>query len=1345
MSALSALKGYRTQFLYSLHYILSNQDRSHIYRLEGEEDLDVLDEQGHILYAIQVKNLSKVLGLSDLISQNKTSFLKRFVSIYPKSTPVLASFGPVSEELKKWKNDPGKKDAKERALFQKAGISELQTIVIKEKLIFSIVSEEVITEQILEMLKAHKSIDPVPTAENLLYFIQYAAEKQQLISTRELLEKIDQIGIYLSERIAYTNQYGIFVKPLIRAVLSAEETEKLKNEFYYGISARYEHIYLNLDVSRDAFLKSMDEDLNKHNVLIISGASGQGKSTLAYRFASDKSSQSLIYEIILQQDPVKTNEAISAISAITKGLQVPVYFILHVSANTTSWLKISREFASHPFLRLIVTIRSEDWFRAQSSEIDFFYSELELELSEGEAQVIFDRLEDKGLIKTHNDFKDAWVEFSAGVPLLEFIHAITQGSSLLEKLRSQLAQISQEEAQHPIGQLEFLRMLSLADANGARIDLSCLSGMANIKLIIDKFEKEYLLKHSSDRKYLSGLHPIRSILLLELLFDEFLVCKKDYISPCIKAIVQDDTYSFVLQALYQDIIKSDELISVLKTNGRNSWIIYGAITKALLWAGIREYIATNQKLLDEIYQKTGDAWLIVTDIYHGDVLDLEDVLSNLPGDNQALLSEFRNINERLTPKKEVYGPVGRFFDEMELPDKPQCALAWNAFGETLFWLSKLSNRAAKCDNFTIADFRGAFELLDLKSLSSLMLGMHFYSQSFNAIRLELLPIFTGKLRKTYNIPLIETSREISVDFVVDMTQETEQNSWHEHTIEILDLLRCAYPDMEKYCSQGHGHHLEIMPLLHDETTKHIPAKSLPFSQWVSINANIRRLVDYPRRPENWQEYHKNLLDWELQIRALTQSFRQAFTAFRKTGLFTDLLAVMEQMHYKSLSRLAAPKSSVDPMCIPASTRSIEGKGGPAEGENKETFLSEKYKPFFDSYHAYKSSIENFIRQSGQACYDVLKGRSDSAHLLGENNLRVSFINLFNAAAQRPEFEAQREKYFKKFNGSNASLTDEEIFGLGSIWKSFFSAIDADDPKRIVLNEGITALWNDFINSLKNAIKGANKNSDTKVVYRNDSDTGFLPVFISQSTDPLHSFQSLGACYQLIFECIAGVEYTSLKYMMLQRYFPKIYIISELRGHPFDLKWHEFPLHLFINTPFNELLTYRFATYAIDPAVTRGLKLKSWLSIHPGAVMIQSLATDFEKLKLYIGHIADLTFFDDNPELDELGDVMIKQYVRDTGKKATDIWNNLLQRLSDLSAEFSEDHAESGSLEDQQYWTYMLEVINGLVPETLEGGRITFDMASLRDWSTKLIALSEPWGMFILLLQRKVLLEYDDVN
>jgi hypothetical protein len=1338
MSAISALKGYRTQFLYSLHYILTNQGKPYSYRLEGEEDLDVLDENGHILYAIQVKNLGKTLTLSDLLVHNKTSFIKRFVTIYPNSKPILASFGPVSAEIKKWKESPQHKDQKEKENFQKSGIPEPQVAIIKENLEICEVNEDILTEEILEMLKAHQAIDPVPTAENLLYYIQITAEKQQLINAKDILDMVARMGIYLSECIAFTKQFGIYIKPLVKTELTVIETENLKEEFYYGISARYDHISAGLDVQRKQFLNDIAEGLNKHNVAIINGASGQGKSTIAYRYVFNKAASSLIYEVILQDDPLNTNEAILAISALTKGLKVPAYFILHVTPNTTSWLKIAREFANHKYLRLLVTIRKEDWYRAQSAEPDFLYSDIELELAEEEAQIIFENLEQRRVISKHNDFKDAWIELKKGVPLLEFVHAITQGSSLHDKLKSQVTQLEKEEAINPTGQLELLRTVSLSDAFGARVDAALVRNVPNIKLLIDKFEKEYLLKHSSDRRYLTGLHPIRSVLIVEILFDEFIVCKKDYISRCLQTIEQEDFYGFMLQALHAKVLSSAELIGCLKDSRRNTWTIYGAATKSFIWAGVRDYIDLNQQVLNDVFQTAGDGWSIVADIYHGGTLDLEATLSGLPGENENLLNAMRDTRERLSPKSDVYLPLTQFFDQTKLPPLPSNYSDWRELGDALFWLKHTENRAEQITGLGIEDFKKAFEILDTHDLATMMLGMHEYSEEFNSIRLELAALFDEKIQEEYQVPLLQVNDDVNVEFMIDMTQDMEFKNLHNKTMEVIDMLRLAYPDKAKYCSQGHGHRITELP--YDDTNKHISARNLPIGQWVNVNATIRQLTDFPRRPDDWNEFHQRLGTWEQKIKKHLHDFQSAMTNFRKTGTFVDLMPVMEQKLYQSLIRLTLPKSAVDPLGIPAKSRKARHGSGQSNDEKKELYLSEKYKPFFDAYNSFKNDIENFIRQSGDTTVSMVKQHSEPEHQINQNIKRLSFTNLYSAAEKRLEFEKQRGLFFKKYIGKTNPVSDQDLFTVASTWKSFWAAIDGKDLKRIALNEVITSLKNSFINALKKGIKAINKNGGYKVTFRNDAATAFKPIFTIQVEDTINSIGAIQDLYEMLFDEISGTKYVSLKYMMLERFFSKFYVINQIKGYVLNVKWFEFPLHLFLDTSVEALPDYRWMPYDIDPKISAALNLKSWLSVHPGMQLMRDIAADFEKMKLYTAHLADLEIFNDNPLMNEIGDEMVKKHFHKSAAELAETWNRFMDSLSDLCSAYPEGVTEM-DIDKQDYWKTLVEIMNAINPEKSGNGTVNFNIQFMKDWAAKLNDLSPTWNIFMLMHQRKLIKEY----
>jgi hypothetical protein len=176
-------------------------------------------------------------------------------------------------------------------------------------------------------------------------------------------------------------------------------------------------------------------------------------------------------------------------------------------------------------------------FERSHSELNFSYTELEISLYEHEAALIYQGLLKKEHKTKYSDFKEAWLDLGESMPLMEFTYAITQGDSLLNRLQQQILLLNEEEQNNKApGQIAILRMISLADYTGARIDASKLKALAGIQFIIQKFEREYLLKQTDDKKYITGLHPIRSTLLCELLFDEFLFSRKDEVAKCLDVI-----------------------------------------------------------------------------------------------------------------------------------------------------------------------------------------------------------------------------------------------------------------------------------------------------------------------------------------------------------------------------------------------------------------------------------------------------------------------------------------------------------------------------------------------------------------------------------------------------------------------------------------------------------------------------------------------------------------------------------------------------------------------------------------------------------------------------------------
>ena len=318
MGATSALKGYRTQFLYSLYRILVDYDKGYVFRIEGGyEDIDILDNQREYVESVQIKNKSGNLSFSDLFTASD-SFFKRASKLSAKSNGVkikIVSFGSVSEELK---NDKilAKKLKKKR--FKDETIKRiLDTYQLPE-----LVNEEHLTSQVLQRLKEFNVFtDPSIALELLLFWIYRSGENQRDILGKDFVSNLNRIGQFISEQKSFQNQFGKSIHPITLKNLLDEDVQTLKKTFYYGISAKYEHILADLDVVREEQLDLIKIAFHRSNIVFIHGASGQGKSTLAYRYIHDYLESNAVYELRLSKNENEVYQTLNTLEAMSKGLK----------------------------------------------------------------------------------------------------------------------------------------------------------------------------------------------------------------------------------------------------------------------------------------------------------------------------------------------------------------------------------------------------------------------------------------------------------------------------------------------------------------------------------------------------------------------------------------------------------------------------------------------------------------------------------------------------------------------------------------------------------------------------------------------------------------------------------------------------------------------------------------------------------------------------------------------------------------------------------------------------------------------------------------------------------------
>ncbi len=490
MSAISALKGYRTQFVYSLYRILKAYNKKYTFKPEGlYEDLDIIDEKGNYLEIIQVKNKSKTLVFNDLFSK-KDSFFKRankLLENQDKAILKLVSFGDISNELIdkcKLSNKLHKKG------FDSSKIDRiLKNYVIPEK-----VDEETLYQEIIRMLNDIRPFtNPLVAIELLIFWVYKSAEEQGRIDTKKIISSLDSIGVFLNEQKSFVNQFGNTILPFINRTLSEINSAQLKKEFYYGVSSRYEHILSNLDITRTEKLSTIDKAFKESNVVFVHGASGQGKSTLAYRYVNDFSDTNSSYELKLSNNYNELYETINSLNALCKELLFPVLIYIDIKPQDVYWNDLLQHLSAKKNLQFLITIRQEDWNRVTLGA-DYNFRDLELAFNKTEAKTIYESLSNYKKDLKFTDFEESWLKFGNKGLLLEYIYLINQGDTLRARLQNQISRL---ELQEKINELETLRFVCLADSFGAKVNYVKLLDTVQINRtlsnkVVRSLEKEYL-------------------------------------------------------------------------------------------------------------------------------------------------------------------------------------------------------------------------------------------------------------------------------------------------------------------------------------------------------------------------------------------------------------------------------------------------------------------------------------------------------------------------------------------------------------------------------------------------------------------------------------------------------------------------------------------------------------------------------------------------------------------------------------------------------------------------------------------------------------------------------------
>lgn len=1107
----------------------------------------------------------------------------------------IATYGPTGPVLRKALAEDGRDRARvAEAIAENKYLSAPEAAGLLSKIRIIQVDETDLSSRVYAALeRSMAGADAGSAFELLSYWLYIAAENKVKITRDDVIKRVDAVGRFVAARNAHHKEWFTSIVPLEdTSIDDAAERDELAGEFYRGISARYEHILAELDVERSHKLLEIETKWKDKRVVIVHAASGQGKTTLAYRYIHDFCPARWRFRVKLVASREHALSVALALTGHADAIGIPLTVYVDVAPQDQGWPELVRELSAHRGVRVLVTVREEDWRRANVSGAQFEFGEVDLSFEESEARLVYESLAKKRTPANVLDFEDAWNKFGGAGPLLEFTYLITQGSSLRDRLSQQVAHLQNEvrEGRLSAAEMDLLHLTSVASAFEARLQLKPLVKALELpapRSTLNLFEKEYLLRATDGGSSVEGLHPIRSAMLTDLLSDPTLSPWADAASRCLPLIVERDIEAFLLHAFSRRFGEIDSLLHTLESFQPNSWISIIGVTRSLIWLGVAGYVEENADLIKEAAAEMGGIWSLLLDY------DIANVGEGTAASWWKGLDDFSDevkqridaLQARQTNKNQVFvRPTRWLTSHSKRPNTPVTEADWAAFAEAAFWIGRLGAGCPLREWVSETDLDQAVDWLPLETLANLVAGVNV-SGSFPAWlddnRQRLLDRFR---RGTRTVMVEDDGKKLTAHFIfplpevgVESSDEQKRlskakNAFHEEAIRRISLLRRLMPDREEFASRGYGHMLWEGFLEFDETVKTgIPRKELPLMWLVSVNSTFRGVAERRLRPGSWPEFAGSIHELrEAVVNVLRQLERGLNVYFRRRSRVDLLGAEVDEEewdHTKEMfaTQLLLPQTAVDEWgLVDESTSDSDPLNVRSRLTGRSSFAMRRYKPFLKTFNDHTFSLSNFFSQSvsGMRLNPYL-GRADrkkaleAGAILGldRKTSKLATLNLANAIKSLARFQHQlRLTLGRHFaTGMLDRLESEEQAVLRRLWNVWY--FFTFHPERVMQNaveecsqesaKVLRTIRLDLRGKLRRlSTAGPRINIVSETALWDEQPALWLAVDGRQVADVLGSLADI---FDVIREAVRKVRKTEFRDYILDMYWPYVVIIPLIRG------------------------------------------------------------------------------------------------------------------------------------------------------------------------------------------------------
>ncbi len=855
------VRGIRYQLLYSVLRALDLYDPAkgvEAVQLEGVEDVDLLGLRVADQY-VQVKTSEGPWQWSSL-----KGVLKNFVEVYrlePRSRFELvigASLRPSVRDLADYSSLGPKKRADVQARFvklcRKIGATREEAKAVLDRLTLSHVPED----ELIHSLRAGLATEYGLSSEVVgIYIGALTARFLDWAKDRQVIHRSDleRVRSRIEEGLARETEFRAYGKGLIDRISWDEDAAV--DDFFDGKRARPGHVAAGLDVQRPKWLERIGLAVTAAKVCVLRSPSGQGKSTLLYRYAYENwpPSATFLLRVVESGEHV---ELIRNYLRFRASADLPTLLLLDdASWRTRLWPAIARECAAIG-VPMLVSIRVEDWQRFARPDLAN-YELVEPDLDMDEARQLFGALGQVGRIHDSVDSAE-WAYERIGKPhlLMEYVYFITHGRMLEERLREQIRQFVEHD-EDP-GKVELLRRVAMADVLGVHLTAEGLVGGVDLhedpQFVLESMKGEYI--DLGEGELVAGLHWVRSDHIARILHEEF----RDPATTALAvfgAVPRDELPALVSNALERTGAPGAFLAGLREKAEHAPLSVLLKITEGLFEWGERRFFEANQPRFNEAHDLVGSAGacLLASNFMPVVKINVIDQMVGSLGDKAGGFLQLQSIAERMQQTERGLDWAKQFLADVtdsitaeRLLEEPANA------GRILDWLPVCDLELAcwaEARDALVAN-KHIFEA-PIADFCAFAQGLYrydpqSYAEWFSLHEDDVL----GYLRSRLDcVELDIVDRTVSIGF---FPESSDSSSWNDQAVSRLKKLRAALPFCEHYRSKGIWTNLFGLAPSVDDTVKNMPAENLPFESDIDKNVVWRDIAQRAYLPDSYYRYQQ---------------------------------------------------------------------------------------------------------------------------------------------------------------------------------------------------------------------------------------------------------------------------------------------------------------------------------------------------------------------------------------------------------------------------------------------------------------------------------------------------------